>query len=778
MRVLKRSGTHEPVSFDKISHRIQRLSYGLDHVEPLLVTQKVIQGVHDGVSTSELDVLASETAAYMSTIHPQYDTLAARIATSNLHKETRDDFLDIYPLMNEKTRAVFQENAETIDKFIVFERDFTYSYFGFKTMTQSYLGKVDGKIVERPQHMLMRISIGMWGNNILEAFKTYNYMSEKVFTHASPTMFNCGTKNPQCSSCFLLTMADDSIDGIYETLSNCAKISKSSGGIGFSVHNVRAAGSPIRGSNGISTGIPMMLGPYNATARYVNQGGRRKGAFAVYWEPWHADTPEILELKKNTGSEALRARDLFYALWIPDLFMRRVEANGTWSLMCPDESPGLCEVYGSAFDTLYEEYEKTGKFKKQIKAQDLWFAIIESQIESGTPYMMYKDACNEKSNQKNLGTIKSSNLCTEIVQYSSREEVAVCNLASLSLPSFVRNLADEGSAGSADSSKSENSADSADSAKSAGKIFDFDSLSQATAQLVRNLNQVIDINKYPIPEAKLSNLKHRPIGIGVQGLADVFFLLKYPFESKEAALLNQQIFETIYYAACEESNRLATLDGPYESFHGSPASKGILQFDMWNQVPLNPAKFDLLKESIMKFGLRNSLLVSPMPTASTAQILGNTECFEPISSNIFARNTIAGSFTMINQYLVDDLMELGLWNESMKNEIIIRNGSIQTIPNIPKNVKNLYKTVYEISQRVIIDMAADRGIYIDQSQSMNIHMTDPTFARVSSMHFHGWKRGLKTGMYYLRGTSAADAIKFTVNAVCNRDDKGCVSCSS
>ena len=745
------------MSFDKISIRIQHLAEGLEHIEPLLVAQKVIQGVYDGVSTTELDTLAAETSAYMSTINPNYEKLAARLAVSNLHKETKTNFLDVVstlrncvnarngkhsPLISPELQQLVEKHHEVIQTKLNFDRDFQYSYFGFKTLCRSYLLRIDGNIVERPQHMLMRVALGIHGENFEEAFRTYDLMSRKIFTHASPTMFNAGTMRPQCSSCFLLTMNDDSIEGIYETLAQCARISKSAGGIGLDVHQIRAAGSYIAGTNGNSNGLTPLLRVFNATARYVDQGGgKRKGAFAIYLEPWHADIFDVMELKKNTGPEELRARDLFYGLWIPDLFMKRVESNGTWSLMCPDECPGLYDSHSEEFEALYERYESEGKFRRQVPAQQLWFAILESQIETGTPYMLYKDSCNRKSNQQNLGTIRGSNLCTEIIQYTSVDEIAVCNLASVALNSFVR-----------------------PAASGQPPSYDFQELYNIVFQMTRNLNRVIDVNFYPVEQARNSNMRHRPIGLGVQGLADTFFLMRYPFESEKAAELNRTIFETMYFAACTASMELAKADGHYETYPGSPASKGQLQFDLWNVKPSSGLwDWASLKAQIAQHGLRNSLLLAPMPTASTAQILGNTECFEPISSNIYSRNTLAGSFTVINNYLVEDLRKLGLWNKEMKNMLVANGGSVQGITSIPEEIRNLYKTVWEIKQRAIIDMAADRGAYIDQSASLNIHMAEPTFPRLTSLHFHTWKKGLKTGMYYLRTRPAANAIQFTVD---------------
>jgi ribonucleoside-diphosphate reductase alpha subunit len=641
------------------------------------------------------------------------------------------------PLISKETYKVIKEHAAELDAAIIYDRDFSYDYFGFKTLERSYLMKVEGKTVERPQHMLMRVAVGIHGEDIAAAIETYNLLSEKWFTHATPTLFNAGTPKPQLSSCFLLTMKDDSIDGIYDTLKQCAKISQSAGGIGLSVHNVRAKGSYIKGTGGTSNGIVPMLRNFDMTARYVDQGGgKRKGSFAIYLEPWHADVFDFLDLKKNHGKEEMRARDLFYAMWIPDLFMQRVENNEMWSLFCPNEAPGLAEVWGEDFERLYEKYEKEGKFRKQIKAQDLWFEILESQIETGTPYILYKDAANKKSNQKNLGTIKSSNLCTEIIEYTSPDEVAVCNLASIALPKFVTED---------------------------GK-FDHQKLYEITKVATRNLNKVIDVNYYPVIEAKNSNMRHRPIGLGVQGLADAFILLRMPFDSPEARALNADIFETIYFGAMEASMELSKVQGPYETFKGSPVSKGIFQFDMWGVTPTSGRwNWEQLKQDVKKHGVRNSLLVAPMPTASTSQILGNNECFEPYTSNIYTRRTLSGEFIIANKHLMKDLMNLGLWSETMRQKLIAANGSVQNIPEIPQNIKDIYKTVWEISQKAIIDMSADRGAYICQSQSLNIHLTNPNFGKLTSMHFYAWKKGLKTGMYYLRTNAAADAIKFTLD---------------
>jgi len=754
MLVLKRDGRRESVKFDKITARIEKLCYGLDpkFVNPVEVAMKVINGLYDGVSTQELDNLAAEIAASMTTKHPDFAKLAARIAVSNLHKVTSKSFSNtmkrLYtyvdpktgenaPLISKETWRIIKEHAAELDEAIIYDRDFSYDYFGFKTLERSYLMKVDGKTTERPQHMLMRVAVGIHGEDIPAAIETYNLLSEKWFTHATPTLFNAGTPKPQLSSCFLLNMKDDSIDGIYDTLKQCAKISQSAGGIGLSIHHVRAKGSYIKGTGGTSNGIVPMLRNFDMTARYVDQGGgKRKGSFAVYLEPWHADIFEFLDLKKNHGKEELRARDLFYALWIPDLFMQRVENNEMWSLFCPNEAPGLADVWGEEFERLYEKYEKEGKFRKQVKAQDLWFEVLESQIETGTPYILYKDAANRKSNQKNLGTIKSSNLCTEIIEYTSPDEVAVCNLASLALPKFVTED---------------------------GK-FDHQKLYEITKVATRNLNKVIDINYYPVIEARNSNMRHRPIGLGVQGLADAFIMLRMPFDSPEAKRLNEDIFETIYFGAMEASMELAKVHGSYETFKGSPVSKGIFQFDMWGVTPQSGRwNWEQLKQDVKKHGVRNSLLLAPMPTASTSQILGNNECFEPYTSNVYTRRTLSGEFIIANKHLMKDLMNLGLWSETMRQKLIATNGSVQSIPEIPQNIKDIYKTVWEISQKSIIDMSADRGAYICQSQSLNIHLTNPNFGKLTSMHFYAWRKGLKTGMYYLRTNAAADAIKFTLD---------------
>lgn len=756
MFVYKRNGRKEKVQFDKITARVSRLCYGLDprHVDAAAITQRVITGVYEGVTTVELDNLAAETAAYMTTLHPDYAILAARIAVSNLHKQTKKAFsqvvYDLYhyvnprngklsPMIADDVFQIIQDHAEELDSAIVYDRDFKYNYFGFKTLERSYLLRINGKVAERPQHMIMRVAVGIHGKNIQKAIETYNYMSQKYFTHASPTLYNAGTPKPQMSSCFLVNMKDDSIEGIYDTLKTCALISKSAGGIGLSIHNIRATGSYIAGTNGTSNGIVPMLRVYNNTARYVDQGGnKRPGAFAMYLEPWHDDVFEFLDLRKNHGKEEVRARDLFYALWIPDLFMKRVEANQDWTLMCPNECPGLDDVWGEKFEALYEKYEREGRGRRTIKAQKLWYAILEAQTETGNPFMLYKDACNRKSNQQNLGTIKSSNLCCEIVEYSSPEEVAVCNLASLALPTFVE--------------KDEE-----------GAWYDFKKLHEVTKVVVKNLNNIIDVNYYPVKEAERSNFRHRPIALGVQGLADAFMSLRLPFDSPEAKLLNIQIFETIYHAAVEASVELAREFGPYETYEGSPASKGMLQYDLWNVTPTDLWNWDEVKANLKKYGLRNSLLVAPMPTASTSQILGFNECFEPYTSNIYSRRVLAGEFQIVNQWLLRDLVDMGLWNDSMKNRIIADNGSIQNIPSIPADIKALYKTVWELSQKTVIDMAADRAAFIDQSQSLNIYIQAPTMGKLTSMHFYGWKKGLKTGMYYLRTMAASAPIQFTVD---------------
>ncbi len=754
MYVVKRDGHKEPVMFDKITDRIKKLCYGLnDLVDAVKVAMRVIEGLYDGVTTSELDNLAAETAASMTVTHPDYAQLAARIAVSNLHKNTKKSFsetmTDMYlyvnprtgqkaPLISDEVYEVIKNNAEVLDSMIIYNRDFNYDYFGFKTLERSYLLKINGKIVERPQHMLMRVSVGIHLNDIEAVKETYELMSKKFFTHATPTLFNAGTPKPQMSSCFLLTMKDDSIDGIYDTLKQTAKISQSAGGIGLSIHNVRATGSYIRGTNGTSNGIVPMLRVFNDTARYVDQGGgKRKGSFAIYLETWHSDIFEFLDLKKNHGKEEMRARDLFFAMWTSDLFMKRVQEDSTWTLMCPNECPGLCDVYGDEFEALYTSYEVAGKGRKTIKARELWEKILESQIETGTPYMLYKDAANRKSNQKNLGTIRSSNLCTEILEYTSADEIAVCNLASISLPMFVEN----------------------------GK-FDHQKLYDVTKRVTHNLNRVIDRNYYPVPEAENSNMRHRPIGLGVQGLADAFILMRLPFTSDEAKQLNQEIFETLYFAAVTASMEMAKEEGPYSTFKGSPISQGEFQYNLWGLKDSDLSgrwDWESLRKEVVEHGVRNSLLVAPMPTASTSQILGNNEAFEPYTSNIYTRRVLSGEFIVVNKHLLEDLVKLGLWNETLKQEIMRHNGSVQNIDAIPQDIKELYKTVWEMSMKDIIDMSRQRGYFIDQSQSLNLFMEGATYAKLTSMHFYAWQSGLKTGMYYLRTKAAVDAIKFTLN---------------
>ena len=777
MFVIKRNGKKEAVHFDKITARIYKLIYGLSISEKdvIEIAKKVIQGIYDNVTTTELDNLTAETAAAQTTIHPDFSVLAARIAVSNLHKNTLKSFSKtaklLYeytdpvtqthaPLISEEIYKIIRKNADELDSSLIYDRDYNFDYFGFKTLERSYLIRTNGKVTERPQHLFMRVALGIHKEDIQAAIETYNLMSEKWFIHATPTLFNAGTPKPQMSSCFLLSMTEDSIAGIFDTLKRCALISQSAGGIGVSIHNIRSTGSYIKGTGGISNGIIPMLRVFNDTARYVDQGGgKRKGAIAVYIEPWHSDIFEFLDIRKNHGKEEMRARDLFPALWIPDLFMQRVEADQMWSLFDPNEAQGLYEVYGEKFNELYISYEKEGKFRKQIKARELWTAILEAQIETGTPYMCYKDAVNEKSNQKNIGTIRSSNLCTEIMEYTNADEVSVCNLASLALPRYV---------------------------SSGG--FDFQKLYEVTKIVTRNLNKIIDGNYYPIPETKTSNDRHRPIGLGVQGLADVFLLLRLPFESPEARRLNKDIFETIYFASMEASMDLAKEQGAYSSFAGSPLSEGKFQFDLWQVVPSDRWDWEKLRQEVMTHGVRNSLLLAPMPTASTSQILGNNECFEPYTSNIYNRRVLSGEFVVVNKFLLKDLIELGLWNPTMKNKLIAENGSVQNIPEIPTELKELYKTVWEIKQKTIIDMAAERGAFICQSQSLNLFIAEPNLAKLTSMHFHAWKSGLKTGMYYLRTKAAVDAIKFTVDTqlllgqsqvACSLDNpEECLACGS
>ncbi len=754
MYVLKRDGRKEPVMFDKITARIRKLCYGLNIlVDPVKISMRVIEGLYDGVTTSELDNLAAEVAATMTTTHPDYAKLAARISVSNLHKNTKKSFsetmADLYnyvnprtgkkaPLLSDEVHKVIMDNADMLDSTIIYNRDFGYDYFGFKTLERSYLLKLNGQIVERPQHMLMRVSVGIHLNDLESVIETYELMSKKYFTHATPTLFNSGTPKPQMSSCFLLTMKEDSIDGIYDTLKQTAKISQSAGGIGLSIHNIRATGSYIAGTNGTSNGIVPMLQVFNDTARYVDQGGgKRKGSFAIYVEPWHADIYDFLDLKKNHGKEEMRARDLFYAMWMPDLFMKRVQEDSHWTLMCPNECPGLFDTYGDEFEKLYESYEERGKGRKTVKARELWEKILESQIETGTPYMLYKDAANRKSNQKNLGTIRSSNLCTEIMEYTAPDEVAVCNLASIALPMFVKN----------------------------GE-FDHKELFKVTKRVTKNLNKVIDRNYYPVEEAKNSNFRHRPVGLGVQGLADAFIMLRLPFTSDEAKKLNQEIFETIYFAAVTSSMEEAKIEGPYSTYKGSPISNGEFQHNMWgikDEELSGRWDWGKLRKDVKKHGVRNSLLVAPMPTASTSQILGNNECFEPYTSNIYTRRVLSGEFIVVNKHLLEDLVRLGLWNENLKQELMRSNGSVQHIDVIPQEIKELYRTVWELSMKDIIDMSRHRGYFIDQSQSLNLFMENANYAKLTSMHFYAWKSGLKTGMYYLRTKSAVDAIKFTLD---------------
>jgi len=754
MYVVKRDGKKEPVMFDKITERIKKLCYGLNHlVDPVKVAMRVIEGLYDGVSTSELDNLAAETAAAMTITHPDYAQLAARIAISNLHSNTKKSFSetmnDMYhyvnprtnklsPLLSDEVYESIMENAEFLDSHVIYTRDFNYDYFGFKTLERSYLLKINGKIVERPQHMLMRVAVGIHLNDLEAVIETYDLMSKKFFTHATPTLFNSGTPKPQMSSCFLLTMKDDSIDGIYDTLKQTAKISQSAGGIGLAIHNVRATGSYISGTNGTSNGIVPMLRVYDMTARYVDQGGgKRKGSFAIYIEPWHADIFDFLDLRKNHGKEEMRTRDLFLGMWIPDLFMKRVQEDSTWTLMCPNECPGLSESHSEVFEALYLKYEAEGKGRKTIKAREIWEKIMESQVETGLPYMLYKDAANRKSNQKNLGTIRSSNLCTEIIEYTSPDEVAVCNLASISLPMFVEN----------------------------GE-FNHQKLFDVTKRVTLNLNKVIDRNYYPVIEAENSNMRHRPVGLGVQGLADAFIMLRMPFTSDEAKKLNQEIFETLYFAAVTSSMESAKVEGPYSSYEGSPISQGEFQYNLWGLKDSDLSgrwDWEGLRKEVLKHGVRNSLLVAPMPTASTSQILGNNEAFEPYTSNIYTRRTLSGEFIVVNKHLLEDLVKRGLWNENLKQEIMRHNGSVQNIDVIPADLKELYKTVWEMSMKDILDMSRQRGYFVDQSQSLNLFMQDANYAKLTSMHFYAWQSGLKTGMYYLRTKSAVDAIKFTLN---------------
>ncbi|WP_158963103.1 ribonucleoside-diphosphate reductase subunit alpha [Myroides fluvii] len=778
MQVIKRNGKKEAVHFDKITARLHKLVYGLEITENdiIEISKKVIQGIYDNVTTTALDNLAAETVAAYTTTHPDFAILAARISVSNLHKNTLKSFSEtakkLYeyidpitqthaPLLAEDLYHIIQQHADRLNSSIIYERDYTFDYFGFKTLEKSYLLRINQSIVERPQHLFMRVALGIHKADIEAAIETYDLMSNKWFIHATPTLFNAGTPKPQMSSCFLLTMKEDSIQGIYDTLKNCALISQSAGGIGLSIHQIRATGSYIKGTGGVSNGILPMLKVFNETARYVDQGGgKRKGAIAIYLEPWHADIFDFLDLRKNHGKEEMRARDLFPALWIPDLFMKRVAEDATWTLFDPNEVQDLCDVYGTAFETRYLAYEEANKGRQTIQARTLWQAILETQIETGTPFMCYKDAVNEKSNQKNLGTIRSSNLCTEIMEYTNSNEIAVCNLASIALPRYV----EEG-------------------------VFNLQRLYEVTKIITVNLNKIIDHNYYPLPEAKNSNLKHRPIGIGIQGLADAFMLLRLPFESEEAKQLNRAIFETIYFAALETSMELAQADGPYETFIGSPLAEGLFQFNLWGVTPSTRWNWSKLKQDILDYGVRNSLLLAPMPTASTSQILGNNECFEPYTSNIYNRRVLSGEFVVVNKHLLHDLIELNLWNPTLKNKLIAANGSVQSFAEIPEEIKERYKTAWEIKQKNLIDMAADRGAFICQSQSLNLFLAEPTINKLTSMHFYAWKKGLKTGMYYLRTRPAVDAIKFTVDtsilpdgiastSACSLDDPDCLSCGS
>jgi ribonucleoside-diphosphate reductase alpha chain len=766
MDILKRNGSKEPVKLEKISSRIKKLTYGLnERVDPDKVSTKVVSGLYDGVSSAELDQLSAETAASMVTVHPDFGKLAARIAITALYKDVEKDFSVIakklYEYINPKTGdsagmisdevfAVIQKYSQELDAMIVHDRDFNFDYFGFMTLRKSYLLKIDNVPAETPQHLYMRVAVGIWRDNLEMVQKTYDMLSQGLFTHATPTLFNASTNRPQLSSCFLLDIDDDSIPGIYKTLSDCALISQSAGGIGINIHKIRAKGSYIKGTNGYSNGIIPMLKVFNETARYVDQGGgKRKGSIAVYLEPWHGDIFDFLELRKNQGKEELRARDLFLALWIPDLFMQRVETDGNWSLFSPDQVPGLIDAYDSpdkkTFTELYEKYEAEGKALKTIKARELWEKVLDSQVETGTPYMLYKDACNYKSNQKNLGTIKSSNLCTEILEYTDKNEIAVCNLASVALPKYV--IIPSGKVREKDKKL---------------RRYDFKFLYEVVYQATVNLNQVIDVNFYPTPETKNSNLKHRPIGLGVQGLADTFVMMGLPFESEEAKKLNKDIFETIYFAALTASKDLAKQHGSYASFEGSPASQGLLQYDLWGLTEDDLSgmwNFSALKEEIKQFGLRNSLLVAPMPTASTAQILGNNECFEPFTTNLYKRNTLSGEYAVINKHLVEDLVNLGIWSDNVRLKLFNENGSVQNIPEIPTDIKEIYKTVWEMKGKSILEMARDRSYFIDQSQSLNMFMAEPTASKLSSAHMFGWKLGLKTGMYYLRVKPKAQALK-------------------
>jgi ribonucleoside-diphosphate reductase alpha subunit len=749
MRVIKRSGRIEDMKFDNVTNRIKNLTYGLsDKCDSSKVAQQVFSSMYDNITTQEIDTLSAEICVGMITSDPDYEILATRIVASNIQKVCPNNF---HLAMRKLQKAdvitdEVVEVAQQVKEHIKTDRDFDFGYFGLKTLEKSYLQRVDGKLIETPQYMFMRVAIGIHGKDVPSVLETYDKMSQGLFIHATPTLFNAGTPRPQMSSCFLIANKEDSINGIYGTLTECAQISKWAGGIGMHIHDIRANKSRIRGTNGQSDGIIPMLRVFNATARYVNQAGRRKGSIAVYLEPWHADIMDFLELRLNQGDEEARCRDLFSALWIPDLFMKRVEEGGNWSLFCPDKAPGLSDVYGEEFEELYLKYEEEGRANATVPATDVWKAILKSQTETGTPYMLYKDACNSKSNQKNLGVIKSSNLCTEILEYTDKDETSVCNLASIALPKYVNKET---------------------------KTFDYDKLHEVTKVVTKNLNRVIDRNFYPVETARRSNMKHRPIGLGVQGLADVFILCGLPFDCEESRLMNAHIFETMYHAALEASSELAEIDGSYESFEGSPASQGILQPDMWEGETKFSGRYDwdAMRERVKTKGLRNSLLMAPMPTASTAQILGNNECFEPYTTNIYLRRTLAGEFVVVNKHLVDDLKKAGLWSKEMKDLMVKAGGSIQNIVDIPDDIKKLYQTVWEISQKCIIDMAADRGRFIDQSQSMNLFMESPTLSKLSSMHMYAWKAGLKTGMYYLRSKAKARPIQFSL-------EPDCVACSA
>ena len=749
MRVVKRSGRVEDMRFDNVTNRIKNLTYGLsENCDSSKVAQQVFSSMYDNITTQEIDILSAEICIGMITSDPDYEILATRIVASNIHKICPNNF---HLAMRKLQKAdvitdEVVEVAQQVKDHIKTDRDFDFGYFGLKTLEKSYLQRVNGKLIETPQYMFMRVAIGIHGKDVPAVLETYDKMSQGYFIHATPTLFNAGTPRPQMSSCFLIAGKDDSIDGIYGTLTECAQISKWAGGIGLHIHGVRANKSRIRGTNGQSDGIIPMLRVFNATARYVNQAGRRKGSIAVYLEPWHADIMDFLELRLNQGDEEARCRDLFSAMWIPDLFMKRVEEGGNWSLFCPDKAKGLSDVYGKEFEELYTKYEEEGLANATVPATDVWKAILKSQTETGTPYMLYKDACNEKSNQKNLGVIKSSNLCTEILEYTDKDETSVCNLASIALPKYVNRET---------------------------KTFDFEKLHEVTKTVTKNLNRVIDRNFYPVETARRSNMKHRPIGLGVQGLADVFILCGLPFDCEDSRTLNAHIFETMYHAALEASSELAEVDGSYESFEGSPASQGIIQPDMWEGVAKFSGRYDwdAMRERVKTKGLRNSLLMAPMPTASTAQILGNNECFEPYTTNIYLRRTLAGEFVVVNKHLVEDLKRVGLWSKEMKDLMVKAGGSIQNIVDIPEDIKKLYKTVWEISQKCIIDMASDRGRFIDQSQSMNLFMESPTMSKLSSMHMYAWKSGLKTGMYYLRSKAKARPIQFSL-------EPDCVACSA